>query len=79
MLPIKDLSKLTSFTTIDIIETLSTLNMVKYWKGQHIICVTSKSIEEHLKAIEHKKPLIDVDPTCLKWDPPKKVLKHSKK
>ena len=79
VIPIKDISKMTSFTQTDIIETLNTLNMVKYWKGQHIICVTPKSIEEHLKAIEHKKPLIEVDPTCLMWEPPKKQMKHSKK
>ena len=23
--------------------------MVKYWKGQHVICVTPKLIEEHLR------------------------------
>lgn len=70
---------MTSFTVSDIIETLNTLNMVKYLKGQHIICVTAKSIDEHLKAIEHKKPLIEVDPNFIKWDPPKKIMKYSKK
>lgn len=79
MLSIKDISKMTSFTQNDIIETLSSLNMVKYWKGQHIICVTKKAIEEHLKAIEHKKPLIEVDPDYLIWEPPKKQIKHNKK
>ena len=28
--------------------TLHALNMVKYWKEQHIICVTGKIIEEHI-------------------------------
>ena len=79
IVPIKELSKMTSFTVSDIIETLNTLNMVKYLKGQHIICVTAKSIDEHLKAIEHKKPLIEVDPNFIKWDPPKKIMKYSKK
>ena len=76
---IKDLSNATSFTTLDIIETLSTLNMIKFWKGQHMICVTTKSIEDHLVEIEHKKPIIDVDPEMLKWEPHKKPLKNSKK
>ncbi len=79
IVPIKELSKMTSFTITDIIETLNTLNMVKYVKGQHIICVTAKSIEEHLKAMENKKPLIEVDPNYMKWDPPKKPQKHLKK
>jgi histone acetyltransferase MYST1 len=51
--------------------------MVKYIKGQHIICVTAKSIEEHLKAMESKKPLIEVDPNFMKWEPiNKKIPKH---
>jgi len=75
IVPIKELSKITSFTVSDIIETLNTLNMVKYLKGQHIICVTAKSIDEHLKAIDHKKPLIVVDPNFMKWEPPKKIQK----
>jgi histone acetyltransferase MYST1 len=41
---IKDLSHQTSITAEDIISTLQALNMVKYWKGQHIICVTGKII-----------------------------------
>ena len=73
---IKDLSKMTSFTVTDIIETLNSLNMVKYWKGQHVVCVSSRSIEEHLKAIDHKKPIVDVDVAYLKWEPPKKQIKH---
>ncbi len=78
-LSIEELSQLTSFTTLDIIETLRTLNMVKFWKGKHVICVTPKSIEEHLIEIEHKKPVIDVDPKFLKWEPPKRAPKNAKK
>ncbi len=79
ILPIKEISRLTGFTINDIVETLNTLNMVKYWKGNHIICVTKKTIEDHLKAMEHKKPMIEVDPTFLIWEPPKKQAKISKK
>ena len=78
IVPIKELSKMTSFTIADIIETLNSLNMVKYVKGQHVICVTSKSIEEHLIAMENKKPQIEVDPNFMKWEPPKKTTKHFK-
>jgi histone acetyltransferase MYST1 len=79
LIPIKEISKLTSFTVTDIVETLNTLNMVKYWKGQHIICVTKKAIEDNLKAMEHKKPLIEVDPEYLTWEPPRKLNKIAKK
>ena len=37
-------------------ETLSSLNMVKYWKGQYIISITNnKIIEEHFRKKEMKK------------------------
>lgn len=79
IVPIKELSKMTSFTITDIIETLNNLQMVKYLKGQHIICVTAKSIDEHLKAMEHKKPKVEVDPAFVRWDPPKKNLAKKQK
>ncbi|KAF7697696.1 hypothetical protein HF521_004206 [Silurus meridionalis] len=79
-LSIKDLSQMTSITQSDIISTLQSLNMVKYWKGQHVICVTPKLVEEHLKSAQYKKPPITVDTLCLKWAPPKhKQAKFSKK
>jgi len=77
-LSIKDLSSLTSITVEDIISTLQSLNMVKYWKGQHVICVTPKLIEDHLKSFPSKKPPIMVDRTCLKWSPPYKRTRAKK-
>jgi histone acetyltransferase MYST1 len=73
-LTIRDLSNMTSITQYDIINTLQSLNMVKYWKGQHVICVTPKLVEEHLKSAQYKKPRLTVDPSALKWCPPKKVV-----
>jgi len=75
VLSIKDLSNMTSIAQTDIISTLQALNMVKYWKGQHVICVTPKLVEEHLKASQWKRPRLTVDPSCLKWGPPKKMAK----
>jgi histone acetyltransferase MYST1 len=81
VLSVKEISSMTGFTSADIIETLSSLNMVKYWKGQHIVCVTSKQIDEHLKTVEYRKPQIEVDPACLTWEPSIKTkqAKQSKK
>ena len=56
--PIPFCSQMTSITQNDIISTLQSLNMVKYWKGQHVICVTPKLVEEHLKSAQYKKPPI---------------------
>ena len=79
IVPIKELSKMTSFTITDIIETLNNLQMVKYLKGQHIICATAKSIDEHLKAMKNKKPKVEVDAAFVRWDPPKKNLTKKQK
>jgi len=77
-LSIKELSGMTSITQGDIISTLQSLNLVKYWKGQHVICVTPKLIEEHLKSSEYKKPRLTVDIAALKWTPPKRLNKAKK-
>eukprot|EP00096_Caligus_rogercresseyi_P013964 TRINITY_DN6526_c0_g1_i1.p1 TRINITY_DN6526_c0_g1~~TRINITY_DN6526_c0_g1_i1.p1 ORF type:complete len:428 (-),score=133.27 TRINITY_DN6526_c0_g1_i1:441-1724(-) len=77
-LSIKDLSAMTAITMHDIINTLQSLNLVKYWKGQHVICVTPKLVEEHLKSSEYKRPLLTVDASCLQWCPPKKANKIKK-
>ena len=66
-------SDMTSITQNDIIGTLQTLNMVKYWKGQHVICVTPKLVEEHIRSAQYKRPMIVVDSECLRWEPPKKT------
>lgn len=81
-LSIKDLSAMTSITQPDIISTLQALNLVKYWKGQHVICVTPKLVEEHIKSSEYKRPRLTVDTSALRWTPPlkrtatKQVKKH---
>jgi len=77
-LSIKDLSHMTSITQGDIISTLQSLNLVKYWKGQHVICVTPKLVEEHLKSAEYKKPRLTVDISALRWNPPKRPNKTKK-
>lgn len=66
---IKDLSEMTSITQTDIISTLQSMNMVKYWKGQHVICVTPKLVEEHIRSAQFKRPRLSVDVCQLKWAP----------
>lgn len=78
VLSIKDLSSMTSIAQNDIISTLQSLNMVKYWKGQHVICVTPKLVEEHLRTSQWKKPKLTVDSNCLLWCAPRKSLLKKK-
>ena len=63
---IRGISERTGIKTEDIISTLQHLNMIKYWKGQHVILVSQKAIDENRKAA--KRPKL-CDPTCLKWTP----------
>ena len=44
------------------------LVVVQYWKGDHIISVTQKIIEEHLRTISHQKN-IEIDVSRLHWTP----------
>lgn len=76
---IKELSNMTCITEDDIISTLQMLNIVKYWKGQHIICVTPKQVEEHLKSEKYRPPVLTVQKEFLKWGPKKKIRRNSKK
>eukprot|EP00235_Prasinoderma_singulare_P001451 CAMPEP_0119170214 /NCGR_PEP_ID=MMETSP1315-20130426/16540_1 /TAXON_ID=676789 /ORGANISM="Prasinoderma singularis, Strain RCC927" /LENGTH=433 /DNA_ID=CAMNT_0007163917 /DNA_START=295 /DNA_END=1593 /DNA_ORIENTATION=+ len=64
---INDLSQMTCFKTQDIIETLQLLDLIKYQKGQHVICAAPKIIERHLKAAGKHGHV--VDPSRLIWVP----------
>lgn len=67
-LSIRDISQLTSIKTEDVISTLQSLNLIKYWRGQHIIAVSPKVIEEHLK-VNPKHASRNIDAKCLHWTP----------
>jgi len=69
-LSIKDLVSMTAIKQEDIISTLQTLNLLKYWKGQYIISVTPKVIEEHLKTTR-TKAFVPIDTRFLTWIPPR--------
>eukprot|EP00049_Salpingoeca_infusionum_P024139 m.14945 g.14945 ORF g.14945 m.14945 type:complete len:477 (-) comp6462_c0_seq1:1294-2724(-) len=68
---IPELSEATTIAQDDVISTLQGLNLVKYWKGQHALCVTPKLIQELLDTKRFRPPKLPVDPRCLRWTPPK--------
>jgi histone acetyltransferase MYST1 len=76
---IKDLSEQTSIAPNDIVTTLQSLGLIRYWKGQYVISITPKIIEELMTSAQYKRPAIAVDPTSLRWTPPKKPAKVAKK
>ena len=67
---IKQLSEMSAIKTDDIISTLQALNLIKYWKGQHMISVSPRVIQEHL-SLESAKNALQVDASCFSsaWVP----------
>ncbi|XP_030373092.1 males-absent on the first protein-like [Scaptodrosophila lebanonensis] len=72
-LSIKALNKLSGIATDDIIYTLQSMRMIKYWKGQQVVCVTTRTINNYLQLPQLKRPVLTVDLDCLDWTPHKTV------
>jgi len=66
---VHELSETTSFTTDDIMQTLQTLDMIKYYKGGFIICLSDTHIAQYEKSC--KKKSVKIDPSCIDWTPPR--------
>ena len=52
----------------DIVDTLQSLGMIKYWKGTHLIHADPRLVQEHLAKIPTQAS-IEVDPASLHWQP----------
>ncbi|KAG0683747.1 Histone acetyltransferase [Pichia californica] len=65
---VDEISQQTAMTTTDILHTLQTMNMLRYYKGQHIICITDQVMQAHEKLKKKKKHVLD--PKKLIWKPP---------
>eukprot|EP00698_Gefionella_okellyi_P013439 TRINITY_DN3680_c0_g1_i1.p1 TRINITY_DN3680_c0_g1~~TRINITY_DN3680_c0_g1_i1.p1 ORF type:complete len:404 (+),score=63.46 TRINITY_DN3680_c0_g1_i1:34-1212(+) len=64
---VKEISQMTSIKTDDVIHTLQQYNLIKYYKGQHVLALTPKLLEDHNKALA--KQTVKIDPKCLRWTP----------
>ncbi|XP_037333272.2 histone acetyltransferase KAT7-like isoform X1 [Pungitius pungitius] len=68
---IKEISQETAVNPVDIVSTLQSLQMLKYWKGKHLVLKRQDLIDDW-KAKETKRGNgKTVDPKALKWTPPK--------
>lgn len=69
---IKEISQETAVNPVDIVSTLQSLQMLKYWKGKHLVLKRQDLIDEW-KAKETKRGTNNktIDPGSLKWTPPK--------
>jgi len=65
---INEISRVTSITNDDVLHTLQTLDLLRYYKGSFIICLSDKNIEYHEKNMKKKR--VTIDPAYLKWTPP---------
>ena len=65
---INQLSEMTAIRPMDIMATLQNLGLIKYWKGQHIISITPKAIEDHMKVMA--KQTLRIRPELIRWKPP---------
>jgi len=66
-LSIKDLAVRTAIHSDDIIATLQSLNLIRFWKGQHVISVSPKIVDEHLRT--NRRQSLRCEPTLLTWQP----------
>jgi histone acetyltransferase HTATIP len=64
---IEEISQKTSITTNDILHTLQSIGALKYYRGQHIICLGDKVVEQWEKIQQKKKRFIS--PEKLDWRP----------
>ena len=65
---IKQLSEMSSIKTDDIVSTLQALKLIKYWKGQHMISVSSRVLQEYVTS-EQSRSTLQVDVSKLHWTP----------
>jgi histone acetyltransferase HTATIP len=65
---IEDIASVTAMTTTDVLHTLQTYNMLKYYKGQHIICLTDSVCEKYEKMLKKRRRKVNSE--LLKWKPP---------
>ena len=69
-LSLKDLSAATGFREADVASALTSLNLLKYWKGQHIVSATPKIVDDHLRSFGGPEALFAVNPEWVRWEPP---------
>ncbi|ODQ77837.1 hypothetical protein BABINDRAFT_181500 [Babjeviella inositovora NRRL Y-12698] len=65
---IDDIGAQTAMTQADVLHTLQTLNMLRYYKGQHVLVLTEQAIQQYDKMLKKRKHVLE--PELLIWTPP---------
>ncbi|KAK9833230.1 hypothetical protein WJX74_011001 [Apatococcus lobatus] len=68
LMSVREISDETGIRTDDVIKTMDFLHLIRYWKGDHILCVGPKVIQEHLDNLAHQKTIF-IDTFRLHWTP----------
>ncbi|XP_076852168.1 histone acetyltransferase KAT7a isoform X1 [Brachyhypopomus gauderio] len=68
---IKEISQETAVNPVDIVSTLQSLQMLKYWKGKHLVLKRQDLIDEWRSKEIKRGSGKTIDPSALKWSPPK--------
>jgi histone acetyltransferase MYST1 len=69
-LTVLDIGKNTGIRTEDTLSTLHSLNLIKYWKGQHVISISPDIIQGLL---EQARSIRLCRSDCLHWEPPERI------
>jgi histone acetyltransferase HTATIP len=67
-LSIDDIAQKTAITHADVMNTCTTLQLFKHYKGQHIICISDAILERHAKWLSKRRRHIHAE--HLIWKPP---------
>ena len=62
-----EISEMTSVKKEDVISTLQHLNLINYYKGQYVVCISEENMEMHTKAQTKRK--VRIDSKYLHWQP----------
>ncbi|OLL24345.1 Histone acetyltransferase mst1 [Neolecta irregularis DAH-3] len=73
---IDELSVQTAMSTSDVIHTLHSLNMIKYYQGRHVLCLT-EAIEEKYHVYERKRKHEISDELLRDWKPPISTMRYA--
>ena len=57
LMSVREISEETAIRTDDVVKTMDFLHLIRYWKGDHILCVGPKVIQEHLENLAHQKTI----------------------
>ncbi|XP_057201792.1 histone acetyltransferase KAT7a isoform X3 [Triplophysa rosa] len=68
---IKEISQETAVNPVDIVSTLQSLQMLKYWKGKHLILKRQDLIDDWKTKEAKRGSNKTIDPAALKWSLPK--------